>query len=82
MDIDRVLDLLSWGREHVSLDTPVDDDGVIRLVLSHTDPGVANWLDASGRRSGLLVVVIDEDDTVGVRGASSRGIFPVRTKLL
>ena len=33
---------------------PVDDDGVIRLVLSHTDPGVANWLDASGRRTGLL----------------------------
>ena len=33
---------------------PVDGDGVIRLVLSHTDPGVANWLDASGRRTGLL----------------------------
>jgi len=33
---------------------PVGDDDVIRLVLSHTDPGVANWLDASGRRTGLL----------------------------
>jgi len=32
----------------------VDDDDQIRLVLSHTDPGVANWLDASGRRNGLL----------------------------
>ncbi len=27
MDIDRVLDLLSWGRDHVSLDTPIDEDG-------------------------------------------------------
>src|SRR6186997_323534 len=27
MDIDRVLDLISWGRDHVSLDSPVDEDG-------------------------------------------------------
>ena len=27
MDIDRVLDLMAWGRDHVSLDTPVDEDG-------------------------------------------------------
>ncbi len=27
MDVDRVLDLLSWGRDHVSLDSPVDEDG-------------------------------------------------------
>ncbi|WP_299055677.1 sigma-70 family RNA polymerase sigma factor [uncultured Nocardioides sp.] len=27
MEVERVLDLLSWGREHVSLDTPVDEDG-------------------------------------------------------
>lgn len=31
MDIDRVLDLMAWGREHVSLDTPVDDDGETSL---------------------------------------------------
>ncbi|MFT4188357.1 MAG: sigma-70 family RNA polymerase sigma factor [Aeromicrobium sp.] len=24
---ERVVDLLSWGRDHISLDTPVDDDG-------------------------------------------------------
>ena len=33
---------------------PVDDDDVIRLVVSHLDPGAPNWLDASGRRGGLL----------------------------
>jgi RNA polymerase sigma factor (sigma-70 family) len=27
MDVDRVLDLLAWGRDHVSLDSPVDEDG-------------------------------------------------------
>ncbi len=32
----------------------VDDDERVRLVVSHTDPGVANWLDAGGRRNGLL----------------------------
>ena len=32
----------------------IDDDDQIRLVVSHTDPGTPNWLDASGRRNGLL----------------------------
>ena len=32
----------------------VDDDGIIRVVLSHTDPGIQNWLDTSDLRSGLL----------------------------
>ncbi|MBD8869671.1 sigma-70 family RNA polymerase sigma factor [Nocardioides donggukensis] len=27
MDLDRVIDLLRWGREHISLDSPVDEDG-------------------------------------------------------
>lgn len=32
----------------------VDDDGRIRVVVSHRDPGVANWLDAGGLRNGML----------------------------
>ena len=32
----------------------VDDDGLIRVVLSPTDPGVQNWLDTSGLRQGLF----------------------------
>lgn len=31
MDIDRVIDLQSWGRDHLSLDTPMDDDGQLTL---------------------------------------------------
>jgi hypothetical protein len=32
----------------------VDEDGLVRVVLSHTDPGVQNWLDTSGLREGLF----------------------------
>lgn len=31
IEVDRVMDLISWGRDHVSLDTPVDDDGETTL---------------------------------------------------
>ncbi len=33
----------------------VDDDAKVRIVISHRDPGVQNWLDAGGRRDGLLM---------------------------
>lgn len=32
----------------------VDSDGVVRAVISHLDPGVANWLDCSGH--DLIIV--------------------------
>ena len=32
----------------------VDPDGVIRLVVAHRDPGVANWLDTTGHPEGFL----------------------------
>ena len=32
----------------------VDPDGVFRAVISHKDPGVANWLDAGGHQLGLI----------------------------
>ena len=42
MDLDRVLDLMAWGREHVSLDSPVDEDGDTSLgdlMAQETSPG-------------------------------------------
>ena len=42
MDLDRVLDLMAWGRDHVSLDTPVDEDGDTSLgdlMAQETSPG-------------------------------------------
>lgn len=32
----------------------LDADGRMHVVLSHEDPGIANWLDTGGRRAGLL----------------------------
>lgn len=32
----------------------IDDDGVFRLVIAHSDPGTANWLDTAGYRRGYL----------------------------
>lgn len=32
----------------------LDADGVRRLVISHDDPGVANWVDTTGHRQGFM----------------------------
>ena len=65
MDFDRVLDLLSWGREHVSLDTPVDEDGDTSLgdlIAQETAPGPdSTFLDVESRdRLGHLVERLDD----------------------
>ncbi|MGN6252630.1 MAG: sigma-70 family RNA polymerase sigma factor [Marmoricola sp.] len=42
MEPDRVIDLISWGREHVSLDTPIDEDGDTSLgdlIAQENSPG-------------------------------------------
>ena len=44
--IDRVTSL-NESQAHV------DDDGLVRFVLAHRDPGIQNWLDTSGRPQGL-----------------------------
>jgi len=65
MDLERVLDLLSWGREHVSLDTPVDDNGDTSLgdlIAQETAPGPdSTFLDVESRdRLGHLVELLDD----------------------
>ncbi|WP_310965140.1 sigma-70 family RNA polymerase sigma factor [Nocardioides terrisoli] len=42
MDVDRVIDLMGWGRDHVSLDTPIDEDGDTSLgdlIAQENSPG-------------------------------------------
>ena len=42
MDLERVIDLMSWGRDHVSLDTPIDEDGDTSLgdlIAQESSPG-------------------------------------------
>ncbi|HET7388059.1 MAG TPA: sigma-70 family RNA polymerase sigma factor [Nocardioidaceae bacterium] len=65
MDIDRVIDLLGWGREHVSLDTPVDEDGDTSLgdlIAQETAPGPdSTFLDVESRdRLNKLVELLDD----------------------
>ncbi len=65
MPVERVLDLLSWGREHVSLDTPVDEDGDTSLgdlMAQETAPGPdLTVLDTESRdRLNSLVGLLDD----------------------
>jgi hypothetical protein len=46
-----------WDLRQTSINghqAQIDDDGVFRAVISHSDPGVPNWLDAGGHRTGLI----------------------------
>jgi RNA polymerase primary sigma factor len=65
MDLDRVLDLMSWGRDHVSLDTPLDVDGDTSLgdlIAQESSPGPdLTVLDTEARdRLNTLVELLDE----------------------
>ncbi len=65
LTVERVLDLIGWGRDHVSLDTPVDDDGDTSLgdlVAKETTPGPDSaFLDVESRqRLDDLVELLDE----------------------
>ncbi|TNM43256.1 sigma-70 family RNA polymerase sigma factor [Nocardioides albidus] len=65
LEVDRVLDLMAWGREHVSLDTPVDEDGDTSLgdlMAQETAPGPdLTFLDTEARdRLNNLVDQLDE----------------------
>ena len=65
MAVERVIDLLAWGREHVSLDTPVDEDGDTSLgdlMAQESSPGPdLEVLDVEARdRLNTLVEHLDE----------------------
>lgn len=53
----RLFCTVDWTYAQSSLNaeqTTVDDDGRLRVVVSAADPGVANWLDTTGYRSGAV----------------------------
>ncbi len=64
MDVDRVIDLLSWGRDHVSLDAPIDEDGDTSLgdlIARDSTPGPdLAVLDHAAREQ--LIALIDTLD--------------------
>lgn len=49
-----------------------DDDGVVRVVVAHRDPGHPNWLDTAGHRHG----------TAHVRYVLAEALPPVRTRVV
>lgn len=72
MDVERVIDLLAWGRDHVSLDTPIDDDGDTSLgdlIAKDTQPGPDfDFLDVEARsRLGGLIDHLGEREADIIR---------------
>ncbi|OBF09413.1 hypothetical protein A5730_08495 [Mycobacterium sp. ACS4054] len=50
---------IHYGRHQSSLNAHqavLDSDGLVRVVLSERDPGVANWLDTAGHSNGPIIL--------------------------
>jgi hypothetical protein len=50
---------IDYARHQSSLNghqATVDDDGMVRVVIAHDDPGVANWLDTAGHGEGPVIL--------------------------
>ena len=54
---DRMLVTLDWMNAPTSLNTAqalLDSDGVLRVIVSSSDPGAPNWMETLGYRSGVM----------------------------
>lgn len=50
---------IHYGRHQSSLNgaqAVADSDGLVRVVISERDPGVANWLDTAGHSNGAMIL--------------------------
>jgi hypothetical protein len=60
---------IDYGNHQSSLNghqAVVDDDGRVRVVVAHRDPGVANWLDTAGHSEGPIILRCVRTDTAPV----------------
>ena len=60
---------IDYGRHQSSLNghqAVIDDDGVLRVVIAHHDPGIANWLDTAGHSEGPIILRCVRTDTAPV----------------
>ena len=60
---------IDYARHQSSLNghqAVVDDDGMLRVVIAHTDPGVANWLDTAGHSTGPVILRCVRTETAPV----------------
>jgi hypothetical protein len=60
---------IDYGNRQSSLNghqAVADDDGKVRVVVAHRDPGVANWLDTAGHGEGPIILRCVRTDTAPV----------------
>jgi hypothetical protein len=84
---------IDYARHQSSLNghqAVVDDDGTLRVVIAHEDPGVANWLDTAGHSAGPVILrcvrtgaapvpttrVVPFADLAGVLPSGTRRVTP------
>jgi hypothetical protein len=84
---------IHYGRHQSSLNAhqaAIDADGLVRVVLSGRDPGVANWLDTAGYSNGAMILrcvrtttapiplarLVPFDDLASVLPADTKRITP------
>ncbi len=59
----------------------IDEDGMFRAVISHSDPGIANWLDAGGHVQGLLAIRYYEPDSTPIPSVRSVKLSELKQSL-
>jgi hypothetical protein len=60
---------IDYGAHQSSLNgfqAAVDDDGMLRVVIAHEDPGIANWLDTAGHGAGPVILRCVRTETAPV----------------
>ena len=60
---------IDYGRHQSSLNghqAVVDEDGLLRVVIAHRDPGVANWLDTAAHSEGPIILRCVRTETAPV----------------
>jgi hypothetical protein len=60
---------IDYGRHQSSLNghqAIVDDDDVVRAVIAHDDPGIANWLDTARHSTGPVILRCVRTETAPV----------------
>ena len=70
---------IDYGNHQSSLNgyqAVVDDDGKVRVVVAHQDPGVANWLDTAGHSEGPIILRCVRTDTAPVPTTRAGAVRP------
>jgi hypothetical protein len=87
----EIYETTDWYNNHSSLNdsqAAPDEDGVLRVVVSAKDPGVANWLDTAGYSRGVIQgrwTFCNEQPVPSVRKVALTGVrtlLPAQTRTI